>query len=161
LHCAAVHADIQTINLLSSSGLYGLNAEALDTSGKPPMTCLLERQYVPASIMEAFENLIRDVSIGRRFVKQQGGEQVSLRYTSATAPRIQIETTNTPKISNHNSRTTDRLVSLRRGFMVCVWKFVVVSIAFTLLNLERKYNDQISRPKIKNTQRKSRFSLLG
>jgi ankyrin repeat protein len=146
LHCAAVHADVQTINILSNGGLCGLNAKALDTSGKSPMACLLERQYLPANVMEAFENLVRSVSTDRSFEKDQDSKRTSVLFPSFMATGAQLMITNTPEASNYNHSLPFVWLKLR----VCLWILVVVSISFTLLNSGRGCLGETSRPKEEN-----------
>ena len=71
LHFAATYADMATLEILASKQLCGLDTEVLDIRGKSPMTCLLERQFVPRDRLEMFRSLLNSISPSTADAKEE------------------------------------------------------------------------------------------
>jgi ankyrin repeat protein len=88
LHFAAAHADVNTLDILASHHLFGLDTEAHDARGKTPMECLLERQYVSPLTISAFKTLLKSIPEGNFPSKLKERVRVNLDMQEANIGRI-------------------------------------------------------------------------
>jgi ankyrin repeat protein len=120
LHFAAACGGIETIQILTSSCLRGLDIQARNIQGNMPRDCLFERQHIPHAVLEAFESLLRSVTLEAASSAGRYGAQKYPTKISPSSPHLR------PSVRKHrwkrvhsSIRTTvvppDPLLRLMRG----------------------------------------------
>jgi ankyrin repeat protein len=123
LHFAAAYGDIESIQILTSRCLRGLNVQAHNIHGKMPRDCLLERQRLPQGVLEAFESLLRSVTPETTSSAVDYGAQ---RYSTKLSPS---ETISEEAQMENNSSSSRLFVA---PYMLLVW-ITVLSWTFLFL----------------------------
>jgi len=123
LHFAAAYGDIESIQILTSRCLRGLNVQAHNIHGKMPRDCLLERQRLPQGVLEAFESLLRSVTPETTSSAVDYGAQ---RYSTKLSPSETIS----EEAQMENKSSSSRLFVA--PYMLLVW-ITVLSWTFLFL----------------------------
>jgi ankyrin repeat protein len=129
LHFAAAYSDIESIQILASSCLRGLNVQARNIQGNMPRDCLFERQHVPHGVLEAFESLLKSATPETTPLAVHYGAQCP------TKPSLSEANSEETQMENNAFRYKNSSSSARLFIAPYIWLAWITVLAWTFLFL--------------------------